>query len=182
MKLVMRKKFLNEKGFTLIEAIASIVILVIVGALVIISTIHIVQGFVFTKMNAETSQKGHIALNRLTKEFTNIISVGTETTTTTLIDYERSSRFYIDGTPPVTQKVEWNGSSVLISTDKLVDNVSGFALTYYDDYSTLGTLPTNWSPTTSKEIEITLSLVGANNNVSVFTTRVAPRNLEENCL
>ncbi len=35
----------------------------------------------------------------------------------------------------------------------------------------------SWSPTTSKVIEITLSLVGANNAVSDFTSRVAPRNL-----
>ncbi len=168
MKLVMRKKFLNEKGFTLIEIIASLVILVIVGALVIISTVKIVQGFVFTKMNAETSQKGHIALNRLTKEFTNIISVDPAKTNATSIEFDT---FLHNGTL-VTHSVSWAGSGqplylnyitpLPITNNILVDNVSNFALTYYDEY---------------KVIEITLSLVGANGNVSVFTTRVAPRNL-----
>ena len=159
MKLVMRRKFLNEKGFTLIEIIASLVILVIVGALVIISTVKIVQGFVFTKMNAETSQKAHIALNRLTKEFTNITSVTSGDSKSIFFD----SRSYIDGTP-VTQSVSWVGSDnpLLLNTYTLVDNVSDFSLTYFDEY---------------KVIEITLSLFGANDNVSVFTTRVVPRNL-----
>ncbi len=168
MKLVMRKKFLNEKGFTLIEIIASLVILVIVGALVIISTIKIVQGFVFTKMNAETSQKAHIALNRLTKEFTNITSVSSGSPTS--INF--NSRSYIDGTP-ITQSVSWIGSGnpLLLNIDTLVDNVSSFVLTYYDDSGGAVT------PTESKEIGITLTLVGANDTESAFTTSVVPRNL-----
>ena len=169
MKLVMKKKFLNVKGFTLIEFIASLVILVIVGALVIISTIRITQAFVFTKKNAETSQKGHIALNRLTKEFTNIISVTSGNPTS--INFNSSS--YIDGTP-VTQSVSWTSSGnplLLNTTDTLVDNVSNFELTYYD-YSGGGVAPAE-----SKVIGITLSLFGANNTVSTFTTRVVPRNM-----
>ncbi len=176
----MRKKFLNEKGFTLIEIIASLVILVIVGALVIISTIKIVQGFVFTKMNAETSQKGHIALNRLTKEFTNIISVSSGSQTT--ITYTRTSSS-INGNN-VIQKFSLGGISgnqlLLNDTYTLVDNVKnvdGFVLTYYDEYDDGG--EDTWG-TSTREIEITLKLVGANGNVSTFTTRVTPRNLEEN--
>ncbi len=177
----MRKKFLNEKGFTLIEMIASIVILVIVGALVIISTVKIVQVFAFTKMNAETAQKGHIALNRLTKEFTNIISVGTDTTTT-LINF--TSPHYITGPPATNRRVRLAGDELLIgdgvNEDILVDNVKnvdGFVLTYYDEYDDGG--EDTWG-TSTREIEITLKLVGANGNVSTFTTRVVPRNLEEN--
>ena len=179
MKLVMRKKFLNEKGFTLIELIASLVILVIVGALVIISTIKIVQGFVFTKMNAETSQKGHIALNRLTKEFTNIISVSSGSKKE--INFTRTSSS-INGND-VTQKFSWGGISgnpLVLNIDNndfdLVNNVNDFSLTYYDDHVNK-TNGTSWDEDTSKEIEITLSLDGANGNVSTFTARVVPRNL-----
>ncbi len=182
----MRKKFLNVKGFTLIEIIASLMILVIVGALVIISTIKILQGFAFTKMNTETSQKGHIALDRLTKEFTNIICVLSGDP----ISISFTSRNYLTGPPPTNRGVWKRGNTIRIgnggdiNTDNgaiLVDNVNDFVLTYYDDYVNM----TNgngisWDEDTSKEIEITLSLVGANDNVSVFTTRVAPRNLDEN--
>ncbi len=180
MKSVMRKKSLNVKGFTLIEIIASLVILVIVGALVIISTIRITQGFVFTKKNAETSQKGHIALNRLTKEFTNIISVSSGSQTA--INFTRTSSS-MNGND-VTQNISWTGISgdpLRLDGQKLVDNVNDFSLTYYDDYVNLTpTLGTSWDEDTSKEIEITLSLVGANGNVPTFTARVVPRNLEEN--
>ncbi len=178
----MRKKFLNEKGFTLIEIIASLMILVIVGALVIISTIKIVQGFVFTKMNAETSQKGHLALNRLTKEFTNIDSVSSGNSTS--ISF--TSRNYITGTSQPPRAVwKWDntiriGNSGDINDDKgaiLVDNVKSFVLRYYDEYDSVSPGGgASWS-TTSKEIEITLKLFGANNTVYKFITRVVPRNL-----
>jgi hypothetical protein len=126
-------------------------------------------------MNAETSQKAHIALNRLTKEFTNITSVSSGSPfPATSITF--TSRNYITGIP-VTQSVSWAGSGnpLLLNTDTLANNVSGFSLTYYDAYDSSPGAST-WL-TTSKEIEITLSLVGANNTVSTFTTRVVPRNL-----
>jgi prepilin-type N-terminal cleavage/methylation domain-containing protein len=181
MKLVMRKKFLNEKGFTLIEIIASLVILVVVGALVIITTIKITQGFIFTKMNAETSQKGHIALGRLTKEFTNIISVNSSVPVPASINFD--SRNYITGALQTGRSVSFVGSTIELNGHILVDNVSDFVLTYYDDYGSSG-LP-SWPPSwnnpatihTAKEIEIELKLSGANNTVSIFTTRVVPRNL-----
>jgi prepilin-type N-terminal cleavage/methylation domain-containing protein len=166
----MRKKFLNEKGFTLIEVIASLVILTVVGALVIVSTIRIIEGFTIAKMNAVKSQKGHIALSRLTKEFTNITSVTSGNSNSIFFN----SRSYIDGTL-VTKSVLWAGSGnpLLLNIDPLVDNVSNFELTYYDSS---GTGSGTWS-TTSKEIGITLTLVGAKGKSSAFTTRVVPRNL-----
>ncbi len=188
MKLVMRKKFLNEKAFTIIEVIASLVLVAIVGALVIVSTLRIIEGFTIAKMNAATSQKGHIALSRLTKEFTNIISVDTVNTNETSISF--ASPHYIDGTIQrdedgtiLTDRGVWKhlntiliGNSGNINSgtgDILVDNVSGFTLTYYDAD---GSEDTEWS-STSKTIGITLSLVGAKDKSSTFTTRVVPRNM-----
>ena len=159
MKLVMRKKFLNEKGFTLIEIIASLVILVIVGALVIISTIKITQGFVFTKMNAETSQKAHIALNRLTKEFTNIIKIN-EPTPPEIINFTSSNINELQQLQFVDHSVSLVGTQLLLDGNTLANNVSDFTLTLDGNV-----------------IEFTLKLTGANDNVSIFTTSVVPRNL-----
>ena len=167
------KKFMNENGFTLIEIIASLVILGLLGGTISVLVLgRVVDGFYLTKTNVETAQKGQIALNRLTKEFTNIVTVSSSVPPV-LISFTRS---YGDGTLQVQadRNVSLVNDTLLIDGDILVDNVSSFELRYYDDFSSSN--PTSWS-SKSKVIEFTLSLVGANNAVTVFTSRVAPRNL-----
>jgi prepilin-type N-terminal cleavage/methylation domain-containing protein len=166
------KKFKSESGFTLIEIIASLVILGLLGGTISVLILgRVVDAFYLTKTNAETAQKGQIALNRLTNEFTNIITVNSADS----ISINFTSRSYVDGTLQAGRNVSLVNNTLFIDGDILVDNVSSFVLTYYDDFSSSGS--TSWSPTTSKVIEFTLSLVGANNTVSVFTGRVVPRNL-----
>ena len=172
----MNKKFMNGKGFTLIEIIASLVILGVLAATIAIPFAgKVVQGFYWTKMNTETIQKGQIALNRLTNEFTNIVTVNDGKST--FITF--TSRSYIDGTLLLNRKVWLSGGNLLIGPvdngDTLVDNVANFVLTYYDNISSAG--KPQWIPSMSREIEFTLSLVGPNNTVSVFTSRILPRNL-----
>jgi hypothetical protein len=58
--------------------------------------------------------------------------------------------------------------------DILTDNVAGLDLGYFDSYS--GAKQGTWA-SSRRMVQITLSLKGANNNVSVFTDRVIPRNL-----
>ncbi len=146
---------MNENGFTLIEIIASLVILGVLGGTISVIILgRVVDGFYLTKTNVETAQKGQIALNRLTKEFTNITTI--KDADSTSIKYDS----YVDGTLEADRIVSLVGAKLLIDGDTLVDNVSSFQLTYYGEV-----------------IEFTLSLVGANNAVSVFTSRVFPRNL-----
>jgi prepilin-type N-terminal cleavage/methylation domain-containing protein len=155
------KKFTKENGFTLIEIIASLVILGLLGGTISVLILgRVVDAFYLTKTNVETAQKGQIALNRLTKEFTNITKVNSSGAAS--INFNSLS--YVDGTLQTDRNVSWVGDTLLIGNgddlDILVDNVSSFVLTYYGEV-----------------IEFTLSLVGANNAVSVFTSRVFPRNL-----
>ncbi len=165
------KKFKSENGFTLIEIIVSLVILGILGSTMSVLIVgRVVDAFYLTKTNVETAQKGQIALNRLTKEFTNITKVNSSGAAS--INF--NSRSYVDGTLQTNRNVSLNNDKLLIDGDTLVDNVSSFVLRYYDDFSSSGS--ESWSPTTSKVIEFTLSLDGANNTVTVFTSRVVPRN------
>ena len=158
MKLVTRKKFLNEKGFTLIEVIATLVILTVMGALVIVSTIRIIEGFTIAKMNAATSQKGHIALSRLTKEFTNITKINSYTSTS--IDF-KSSNINTQQLPFVNHTVFWDGAKLLLDVNNiLVNNVSGFDLALDGNV-----------------LVFTLTLTGAKGIPSAFTSSVTPRNL-----
>ena len=164
-----RKKILSQKGFTLIETIA---VLILVGIIVVFAGMGItsvIQGYLLTKMNAETTQKGQVTLTRLVKEFTVISSVDSGASSATSITFTS----YKQGVAG-THVVSWVGDNLLLDGDILTDHVSGFDLGYYDSYN--GTKQSTWT-STRKMIEITLSIRGANDVISVFTDRVAPRNL-----
>lgn len=155
---------MNKKGFTLIEIIATLVLVGIIVALVGAGVARIVEGLVFTRMTASTVQKGQVAATRLVNEFKNISSVAFGTSTTSIIYYKKGAIG--------AQTVQKSGSTLLLNGDTLTDNVAGFQLRYFDTYSSAG--QTSWSAT-RKVIEFTIRPGGGTS--TEFTTRVAPRNL-----
>jgi hypothetical protein len=119
--------------------------------------IQISKGYVFYKKNSSTAQQGQIAMTRLKKEISNIMSVTSGTATS--ITFTRSS----DPTPPPPRPsytISWAGSNspLLIDGDILVGPVTSFNLTYCNSYNSCSS--PNHSSTTSI-IEITLQLKGA---------------------
>lgn len=155
---------MNKKGFTLIEIIATLVLVGIIVALVGAGVARIVEGLFFTRMNAATVQKGQVAATRLVNEFKNISSVAFGTSTTSIIYYKKGATG--------SQTVQRSGSTLLLNGDTLTDNVAGFQLRYFDTYSSTG--QTTWS-STRRVIGFTIKPGGGTN--TEFTTRVAPRNL-----
>ena len=59
----------NSRGFTLIEVIASMVIMGIVAVVAAMGLVQGVQAYVTTRINTETLQRAEFALNRLKLEF-----------------------------------------------------------------------------------------------------------------
>jgi prepilin-type N-terminal cleavage/methylation domain-containing protein len=165
----------NEKGFTLIEVIVTLVLVGITAVMAGMWIVSVANGYVFAKMNASTVQKAQLAMTRLTKEFSAIQSVTASSGAG--ITFNRTDSAL--GTVPVV--VSMSGGNALqlnvnnTGNNTLTDSVSSFALTYCDNANS-ASCPSTWS-STSKIINITLTLTGANNTTSAFTQRITPRNL-----
>ena len=144
--VVMKKKVFGEKGFTLVEMIAVLILVGIIAAFAGLGVVRVIEGLLFAKMNAETTQKAQAAM--------------------TFTSYKQG----LAGVHVVT----WVGTNLLLDGNILTDQVSAFALGYYDSYG--GIKQSTWS-SSRRVIEISLGLKGASSTVSVFTDRVVPRNL-----
>lgn len=81
------RKIRSESGFTLIEAIVSLILVGIMAAVAGMGIVYIVQGFVFTRANAATLQKGQIAMSRITLELKNISLISSPSTATSITFY-----------------------------------------------------------------------------------------------
>ncbi len=65
----------NDKGVTLIEIIAVLVLVSILAAGAGMGIIAITQGYIFASKNAEMAQKTNIAIKRISRELQEIITV-----------------------------------------------------------------------------------------------------------
>jgi len=157
-----KNKNCNNRGFTLIEVIVSLVLVGIIGAIAGMGLVQISKGFVFSKKTAATAQKGQITISRLVKEFSAITSISSGTATS--ITFTRD--------PGVTHTISWAGANnpLLIATDILTDNVNSFNLEYYNSYNDPSP-STMYLPSTAL-IEVTLELKGADDIPSEFVNRV----------
>ena len=172
---IMRKTRLNGKGFTLIEIIVVLALVGITSVLAGMWIISVVNGYIFTKLNAETAQKGQLAMTRLSREFTIIKSI--TSSSDTQITYIRTDP-ELKTAGPFTVKLTDDLLQLKTSDGDytLADNVSAFTLEYCDSLDSLDPLDSSWLPT-SRIIKFKITLKGANNVESEFVRHVVPRNL-----
>jgi len=157
----------EDNGFTLIEVIVSLLLVGIISVFAGIGISMIIDGYTLTSKNAEITQKGQLAMTRLTKELTYISSVSSGTATA--ISYSSYKQDVLN-----SHTVSWTGDRLFLDGNPLSDSVGGFDLGYYDSYNNVK--QASWSAG-SRIIEITLTLMGANNNNIILMTRVVPRNI-----
>lgn len=160
----------TNNGFTLIEVIVVLLLGSVIAAVIGFGLIRVVQGMVFTKTNNVTIQKGQFAIMKLVKEFNSISTYPGQpvggSTSLTFSSYKKNI--------PGSHTVTFSGNVITFDGNIITDQASGFTLNYYDNYG--GTPQTAWK-TTTKIIEITLKLKGADEIESQFQARVRPRNL-----
>jgi len=174
----MIKLIANKSGFSLIELIVVMIIsgiLVLFGSLGIISA---VDSYFSQKTNSEVAYKGQLAMIRISKEFRNLSAVTSGQGKSNSIVYNNYRNGILE-----THKLSWGKTSgdPLLYDDfssngkTLVDSVKNFKLEYYDAYNDT-TPASTWSSSTIL-IGVTLELIGVDNKSSVFTGKIAPRNL-----
>ncbi|MFC1495548.1 type II secretion system protein [Thermodesulfobacteriota bacterium] len=157
----------KNSGFTFIEVIVSLLLLGLLSVFAGMGISMAIKGYSITRKNAEVTNKGQLATTRLIKELKHINSVPSGTSTT--LNYTSYKQDILN-----SHTVSWAGDVLLLDGDPLTDDVAGFDIGYYDTYN--GIKQVSWS-VNSRIIEITLSLVGANNNIINFMIRVVPRNI-----
>ena len=168
----------NQKGFTLIEVIVTLILVGIMASMAGMGIVSGVQGYLFAKDNAAISQKAQAAMARLNRTFTEVLDITTVETNPTRVTYNRlingvntEETLYLDATDQ-TLKIAVGGNPA--GGDRLVDHVASLGLSFFR-----GTAAWNTSHAfnllSSITVNLTLTRPAGGSDVS-FTTAVTPRN------
>jgi len=166
----MKKK---EAGFTLIEVIASLIIIGIITAFAGMAIVTGVKGYVFARDNASISQKAQLAMFRMSRELMELTNV--TTADASRVTYERLNGVYTIYVEDNKIKIASGGSPS--GGDELVDYVSSFALTYNPDAGGNSTWSVGNDIQLLYAVKITLALTRSDSSSDVaFSTVISPRN------
>jgi prepilin-type N-terminal cleavage/methylation domain-containing protein len=161
-----RRPARNENGFTLIEVIVSLLLIGILASLAGMFLVAITNGYVFSQQNNETSLKAQVALAKMVKEISSLgIETGTITAAAVTVAQPTSISYtYTDSvTGTITHTIAQNGAQIQFDGIPLVDTVTAFALTYFDNAGAATA-----TPAAIRRVDISLSLQGAGGVISTF--------------
>jgi prepilin-type N-terminal cleavage/methylation domain-containing protein len=120
----------NQKGFTLFEMIAVLILVGIIGVFVGLFLFTGVSGFMTSKNASETALKAQIALDRISMELRHVDTL-VSAPSGTQIEYKSKSRHL-----PGTRKISYNTANgeILLTvgagTNVLLDSIQSFSLTW----------------------------------------------------
>ncbi len=181
--MIFLKQYDLEKGFTLIEVIA---VLLLVGILASVAGLGIVQAtkaFLFTQNTSEMGQKNVLPMTRLRRSVANLTQVTTATSTTISLDR-------LSNGEKVTETYAWSGMAgaplTLTTTDgngavsgphNLVDDVQAFFLDYETQSGNSGSWSLGDRISTLAYVTTNLTLSGGDGSQNMlFAEHIVPRN------
>ena len=114
-----------KKGFTLIEVIATLLLVAILAVSMVISLLPMTQGLMQVRANTGTAQKARLAMSRIAREFTTISNVVSSGSSAITYDFlVPSGNWYAT----LRHTLSWNGDELLLEGVPLCDDVAGFDL------------------------------------------------------
>lgn len=162
----------GHAGFTLVEIIASMVVVGILAVLMSSGIATIIQGYLFAQNSNATTLKGEIAMTRIIRELRSVdqVTAGSENS----ITYQYNK----NGTQISNRTLTWSGTAgdpLRMGDNILVDGVNSFIFSFHSGYSD-DTGDNVWDGDETL-INVALTLNGAENINSTFEARIVPRNL-----
>ncbi len=166
-----RNKRLDARGFTLIEVIATLVLITIIATMAGLGIVEITKQYLFAQKAGETAQVSQVAMARMVKELT-LIRSGTSAGATSITF----------STPAAAGRtISWTGGNsgsfvkpILMNSQPLIENVQNLTLRYYNAYD--GTDTGSYNQTSTVLIGISFTVTGADGINSTFTGRAFVRN------
>ncbi len=153
-----------DKGFTLIELIAVIVITGLIGSVSGLLIVQTATGFVTARENAAILQNARACMSRLTREFRQIDNV---------IQIEASPfSFHYRMAEGTEHQLKLEDGKLKIGEDPLTDRVNHFELRFYQNSDPDRSLSVNNALSPPFLIEIHLELARNQGPPSAFKTRV----------
>ncbi len=162
----------REEGFSLVEMIATLVILSIMGIGVAMYFVYNAQSFLMARATNEAYQKTSLAVERLAREIKKMDTVSQAATGT--LRYSRDGTdfcVYLEGT-----NVRLSRSTAVPASGNgpiLIDNISAFSLQFLDGSGNDWSLPSDNSLTGLSRVVITLT-VDIYNSSRTFSIDINP--------
>ena len=170
----------NESGFTLIEAVVSLMIVGVLAALAGMSIVTGTKGYVQTRENLHLAQKAQVTMARVYRELmelTNIVAVGGGSEPWVIFDNPQG-RQAIGRVGDTLRLYSLDAAKMNLdgeTGDLLVDQIAGFSLSYFQG-------PITWTITDDIEllsaVRVGFDLQRQEGSQSIlnFSTTVYPRN------
>jgi len=174
----------RQKGFTLIEVVATLLIVGILAVLGGMAIVQTVNGYMTVKQNSATTQKYQMAMSRINREITEMINISSAASNTVIPITGTSNCAGTDcvrtiGLNNGAIKIASGSGTSLANGDILLDNVTGFNIAYCQGSDTSAgtvTCSSSWSTGNDQNLSAVKVTVTTADSSQTRIEVIAPRN------